>query len=207
MPKSLGSTWRWLMPVASFWSFASKVMEEVGQSEAKVFDAHLAVFGRPGTDRGNTRKAVISQRAQVRPASFCAARSEELVQRFARIPDAYLRERAIDLEDVSERVVRQLVKGQRRRAIELHEPSIVVAHNLNPSTLTQLRVRNVLGIATDLGGPTSHVAILARALHLPAVSGLSSASRTAAQRRCGGLDGNAGHAGHSSHGKRTQGCC
>lgn len=166
-----------------------KVMEEVGQSEAKVFDAHL-LFLDDQELIGSTRKAVISQR---REAGFLLRRkSEELVQRFSRIPDAYLRERAIDLEDVSERVVRHLAKGQRRRAIELHEPSIVVAHNLNPSTLTQLRVRNVLGIATDLGGPTSHVAILARALHLPAVSGLSSASSLLRSGDVVALDGNAG---------------
>jgi phosphotransferase system enzyme I (PtsI) len=69
---------------------------------------------------------------------------------------------------------------------------VVVAQNLNPSTLTQLRVRNVLGIATDLGGPTSHVAILARALHLPAVSGLSNASTSLRTGDLVALDGNAG---------------
>ena len=167
----------------------AKVLAEVGESEARVFDAHLLFLGDHEL-MGNTRKAIA---IECKDAGFLLRRrSEELAKRLARIPDAYLRERATDLEDVAERVVRQLVKGQRRRTIELHEPSIVVAHNLNPSTLTQLRVRNVLGIATDLGGPTSHVAILARALHLPAVSGLSSATGTVQTGDFVALDGNAG---------------
>jgi phosphoenolpyruvate-protein phosphotransferase (PTS system enzyme I) len=167
----------------------AKVLEEVGESEARVFDAHLLFLGDHEL-MGNTRKAIAAER---KDAGFLLRRrSEELAKRLSRIPDAYLRERATDLEDVAERVVRQLAKGQRRRTIELHEPSIVVAHNLNPSTLTQLRVRNVLGIATDLGGPTSHVAILARALHLPAVSGLSAATGTVQTGDFVALDGNAG---------------
>ena len=167
----------------------AKVLEEVGETEARVFDAHLLFLG-DNELVGNTRKAISTERKD--GAFLLRRRSEELAKRLSRIPDSYLRERATDLEDVAERVVRHLSKGQRRRTIELHEPSIVVAHNLNPSTLTQLRVRNVLGIATDLGGPTSHVAILARALHLPAVSGLSAATGTVQTGDFVALDGNAG---------------
>lgn len=166
-----------------------QVLKEVGEAEARVFEAHL-LFLDDVELMGAVRKAVV---AESREAGFLLRRrSEELVQRLSRIPDAYLRERATDIEDVSERVVRHLTKGHRRRTIEISEPSIVVAQNLNPSTLTQLRVRNVLGIATDLGGPTSHVAILARALHLPAVSGLSSASTSIRTGDLVALDGNAG---------------
>jgi len=167
----------------------AQVLKEVGEAEARVFEAHL-LFLDDVELMGAVRKAVV---AESREAGFLLRRrSEELVQRLSRIPDAYLRERATDIEDVSERVVRHLTKGHRRRTIEISEPSIVVAQNLNPSTLTQLRVRNVLGIATDLGGPTSHVAILARALHLPAVSGLSSASTSIRTGDMVALDGNAG---------------
>ena len=166
-----------------------QVLKEVGASEARVFEAHL-LFLDDVELMGAVRKAVS---AESREAGFLLRRrSEELIQRLSRIPDAYLRERATDIEDVSERVVRQLTKGHRRRTIEISEPSVVVAQNLNPSTLTQLRVRNVLGIATDLGGPTSHVAILARALHLPAVSGLSTASTSIRTGDMVALDGNAG---------------
>src|ERR1035437_2077376 len=167
----------------------SQVLKEVGEAEARVFEAHL-LFLDDIELMGVVRKAVV---AESREAGFLLRRrSEELVQRLSRIPDAYLRERATDIEDVSERVVRHLTKGHRRRTIEISEPSIVVAQNMNPSTLTQLRGRNVLGIATDLGGPTSHVAILARALHLPAVSGLSNASTSIRTGDLVALDGNAG---------------
>lgn len=170
-------------------SLREKVREEVGVNEAHVFDAHLLLLDDSEL-MGWVRKSIATEK---REASFLVRRrGEELRDRFQRIPDAYLRERGADIEDVSERVVRHLVRGQRRRTIELSTPSIVVAHNLGPSTLTQLRVRNVLGIATDLGGPTSHVAILARALHLPAVSGLHNASATLRNGDLLALDGNAG---------------
>jgi len=170
-------------------SLREKVRDEVGETEAHVFDAHLLLLDDSELI-GWVRKAISTE---LREASFLVRRrGEELRDRFLRIPDAYLRERASDIEDVSERIVRHLVRGQRRRTIELSVPSIVVAHNLGPSTLTQLRVRNVLGIATDLGGPTSHVAILARALHLPAVSGLQNASAALRNGDLISLDGNAG---------------
>lgn len=166
-----------------------KVRDEVGETEAHVFDAHMLLLDDYELI-GWTRKAIATE---LREASFLVRRrGEELRDRFLRIKDAYLRERASDIEDVAERLVRHLVRGQRRRTIELSTPSIVVAHNLGPSTLTQLRVRNVLGIATDMGGPTSHVAILARALHLPAVSGLLNASAALRNGELITIDGNAG---------------
>ena len=166
-----------------------KVRDEVGETEAHVFDAHLLLLDDFELI-GWTRKAIATE---LREASFLVRRrGEELRDRFLRIKDAYLRERASDIEDVAERLVRHLVRGQRRRTIELSTPSIVVAHSLGPSTLTQLRVRNVLGIATDMGGPTSHVAILARALHLPAVSGLQNASAALRNGELITIDGNAG---------------
>lgn len=170
-------------------SLREKVREEVGEAEAHVFDAHLLLLD----DSELIGWAHKNIGVELREAAFLVRRrGEELRDRFLRIPDAYLRERASDIEDVCERLVRHLVRGQRRRTIELSTPSIVVAHNLGPSTLTQLRVRNVLGIATDLGGPTSHVAILARALHLPAVSGLQNASASLRNGDMVAIDGNAG---------------
>jgi len=175
-------------------SLREKVRQEVGVAEAHVFDAHLLLLDDSELI-GWVRKAVVSEKHEA--AYLVRRRGEELRDRFQRIPDAYLRERGADIEDVSERLVRHLVRGQRRRTIELSTPSIVVAHNLGPSTLTQLRVRNVLGIATDLGGPTSHVAILARALHLPAVSGLQNASATLRNGDLVAIDGNAGTLVHN----------
>lgn len=175
-------------------SLREKVREEVGETEAHVFDAHLLLLDDSEL-MGWVRKAVASEKREA--AYLVRRRGEELRDRFNRIQDAYLRERGADIEDISERVVRHLVRGQRRRTIELSTPSIVVAHNLGPSTLTQLRVRNVLGIATDLGGPTSHVAILARALHLPAVSGLQSAVATLRNGDLVAIDGSAGTLVHN----------
>lgn len=81
--------------------------------------------------------------------------------------DDYLRERVNDIEDIKNRVLRNLVKG--RLVSKITENSIVIARNLTPADTILFSSRNLLGIATDLGGITSHVAIISRSLNIPAV--------------------------------------
>src|SRR4030095_10871874 len=81
--------------------------------------------------------------------------------------DDYLRERINDIEDIKNRVLRNLVKG--RLVSKITENSIVIARNLTPADTILFSNRNLLGIATDLGGISSHVAIIARSLNIPAV--------------------------------------
>jgi phosphoenolpyruvate-protein kinase (PTS system EI component) len=76
--------------------------------------------------------------------------------------------RAVDLRDVGERVLAQLL-GIERQQIMLTEPSILAAEDLTPSDTLHLDTRHVVGLATSVGGPTSHTAILARTLGLPAI--------------------------------------
>ncbi len=85
-----------------------------------------------------------------------------------KVADPLLAARAIDLRDVGEQVLAQLLGIERRQMI-LSEPSILVAEDLTPSDTLQLDTRQVVGLATSLGGPTSHTAILARTLGLPAI--------------------------------------
>jgi phosphotransferase system enzyme I (PtsI) len=92
--------------------------------------------------------------------------------------DEYLRERASDMRDLTSRVLDNLLEV--RDEFDLHhitEPCILISHDLSPSTTAQLDKKFVLGFATDTGGQTSHTAIMARSLGIPAVVGLQTASQ------------------------------
>lgn len=166
-----------------------KVKKDVGEAEAHIFDAHLLIL-QDSEFSGKVRSDI--QTEQREGAFLLRRRAEDLRQRMLRFGDAYLKERASDIEDVAERIIGILNAGSRRRLLDLPCPSILVGHSLSPSTLTQLKVRNLLGIATDLGGPTSHVAILARSLRIPSVSGLNTASLGIKTGTVVALDGSGG---------------
>ena len=100
---------------------------------------------------------------------------EELVSQFDEIEDAYLRERKHDVVQVVERVLKALMGKQRkltRRGVASDDPLIVVAHDLSPADTIQFKNLKIGGFVTDLGGATSHTAIVARSLAIPAVVGL-----------------------------------
>jgi phosphocarrier protein FPr len=115
----------------------------------------------------------------------------ETADRFRAIEDSYMRARAADVLDVGRRVIDHLVGGP-PAAFALSEPSIVVAVDLNPSDTAQLDPALVLGLCTELGGATSHSAILARALGIPAVVGVEGASAALPEGALIGLDGGQG---------------
>ena len=98
---------------------------------------------------------------------------ERLVEQFELIEDAYLRERSADVVQVVERVVKYLMGHPRAARLRgrLDEPTIVVAHDLSPADTLDYRQHRIAGFVTDLGGPTSHTAIVARGLNIPAVVG------------------------------------
>src|SRR6266513_2334618 len=94
----------------------------------------------------------------------------------SKIDDPYLRERAVDMQDVTRRIVRNLQGKGPKPMLSAAEPHILVAHNLTPSDTATMNRELVLGIATDLGSRTSHTAIIARSLNIPAVVGLHDAT-------------------------------
>ena len=94
--------------------------------------------------------------------------SKDCMDSFARIPDAYLRERALDIKDVAQRVLKHLTGDDREDGAH-DAPAICIAHDLTPSETAQLDRQHVLGFAVELGSRTSHTAIVARSLGLPAV--------------------------------------
>ena len=102
----------------------------------------------------------------------------------SKIDDPYLRERALDIQDVTRRVVRNLQGKAPKAFLGLDAIThILVAHNLTPSDTATMNREQVLGFATDLGSRTSHTAIMARSLEIPAVVGLHDVDREARDRR------------------------
>ncbi len=100
----------------------------------------------------------------------------KLMEYFNTIDDEYLRERSYDLEQIVNRILFNLIGRHEDSVTAIKEPSVVVAHDLSPADTAQMSKDLVKGFATDLGGKTSHTAIMARALEIPAIVGLETAS-------------------------------
>src|SRR5437764_1915842 len=146
-----------------------RIAESIGAKDAAIFDAHLLVV----EDR-----TLIDEVLRKLETDLCNVEwvFQEVATRYAetlnKIDDPYLRERALDIQDVTKRVIRNLQGKAPKTFIPLNEPHILVAHNLTPSDTASMNRANVLGIATDLGSRTSHAALLARSLSIPAIVGL-----------------------------------
>jgi len=103
--------------------------------------------------------------------------TRKYVQTLAELSDEFLRERAADVQDVTRRVLRNLMGHETLRLNNLPQNTIVIAYDLSPSDTSSLDRHHVVGFATDVGSHTSHSAILARSMNLPAVVGLHDASQ------------------------------
>jgi len=100
----------------------------------------------------------------------------KLMDYFNSIDDEYLRERSYDLEQIANRILFNLIGHHEDTITGIKEPVIVVAHDLSPADTAQMTKDMILGFVTDLGGKTSHTAIMARALEIPAIVGLETAT-------------------------------
>ena len=97
---------------------------------------------------------------------------------FQSIPDGYLRERAFDIEQVAERIMNNLIGSDRTNFKDISKRVILVAHDLSPADTSQIQTDRIMGLVTDRGGRASHTSIIARALEIPAVLGLETATQT-----------------------------
>ncbi|NVZ60970.1 phosphoenolpyruvate--protein phosphotransferase [Pseudomonas gingeri] len=139
----------------------------VGSAQAQIFRAHQELLEDPSLLEQAQLLVV-----QGKSAAFAwRAATEETAALFKRLGSELLAERALDLMDVGQRVLR-LILGVQEQAAELPDDAILIADQLTPSQTAGLDTRKVLGFATVGGGATSHVAILARAFGLPALCGL-----------------------------------
>ena len=150
-----------------------QVEEAMGAEDASIFDAHLLVL-EDQTLLDEVARNLTTNHVNVEHAFSEVA--DKYAATLSRIDDDYLRERASDLRDVTSRVLNNLLGREDGSLAGLKEPAIILSHDLSPSTTAQLDKRVVLGFATDVGGKTSHTAIMARALQIPAVVGLKDLS-------------------------------
>ena len=150
-----------------------RLREALGAKEAQIFDAHLLVLEDPMLIEEATRLI----REDLVTAEFALHEaSEKYAEALGKVDDSYLSERAADIRDVAQRVLADLM-GQAlcTGLADLTEPCVVVAHDLTPSDTAMMDPAMVLGFATEVGSRTSHTAILARSLRIPAVLGLGEA--------------------------------
>ena len=166
-----------------------QLRRRIETNEARIFDAHLLVL-EDQTILDQVVQLIGEEKMNVE-AAF-----DRVTQRFAAALDAveddYLGERAGDMRDVAYRVISNLLGRRADPLGDLREPSIVIGHDLSPSIAALFNRKMVLGFATDVGSPTSHTAILARSLQLPAVVGLRNAARRLHSGQDALLDGYGG---------------
>ncbi len=146
-----------------------KALQEVGEVNAMIFDVHQMMlddldYVEPITNIIETQKV---------NAEFAVATTgDNLSEVFASMDDAYMKERAADIKDISNRVIR-ILQGRETSGPDNDEPVILVAEDLAPSETVQLDKSKVLSFVTRLGSTNSHTAILARTMNIPALIGVA----------------------------------
>lgn len=146
-----------------------KTLKEIGEHEAQVFEAHLMLLDDVEFT-GQMEMTIESESLNAMKAVQNV--TDTFVMIFDAMDDPYMRERAADIKDVSKRIISNLAgKGGSDFAIT-EGNTVVVAHDLTPSDTAQLDRSKVIGFLTNIGGRTSHSAIMARTLEIPAIVGL-----------------------------------
>ncbi|ANM28820.1 hypothetical protein ABI59_03160 [Acidobacteria bacterium Mor1] len=171
-------------------SLRERVRDQLGEQYAGILDAQLLIVD----DRRLV--SLTAQKIRIGRVSAGWALSEvsgEFLRAFDQVEDEYIRERGGELRDVQQRLLRILGGNQTPKTEMRDGPKVIVAHNLGPTDAIALAQQNVVGLATDVGGRTSHMAILAQALSLPAVIGLHDASSRVQDGDPLILDGDRGH--------------
>ncbi|MCH4168178.1 MAG: phosphoenolpyruvate--protein phosphotransferase [Streptococcaceae bacterium] len=146
-----------------------KAAESLGEEEAQVFDAHLMVLSDPEMVNGikeNIRAKQVNAEAALKEVT------DTFITIFEGMDDnPYMQERAADIRDVTKRILAHLLGVTLPNPAMINEEVIVVAHDLTPSDTAQLNREFVKAFVTDIGGRTSHSAIMARSLEIPAIVG------------------------------------
>ena len=152
-----------------------KVAASLGEGEARIFDAHLmvledsALLDEVNSELRSTNKNVESCYHQI---------SQRYISFFSSMEDEYLKERVTDIQDVSRRLLQNLIGMNKSNLGELAAHSIIVSEDITPSDTADMDRSKLLGFITDAGGQTSHSVIMARSMRIPAVVGLHNATKT-----------------------------
>lgn len=147
-----------------------KALENLGADKAAIFEAHLLILEDPefmGTVKTDIESKVINAEYALKETS------DMFVSMFEAMDNEYMKERAADIRDVSKRILAHLLGVDLPNPSLIDEEVIIIAEDLTPSDTAQLNKQFVKGFATNIGGRTSHSAIMARSLEIPAVVGTS----------------------------------
>jgi len=146
-----------------------KISVDMGQEQAEIFDAHLLVL----EDRMIIEEVITRLKKELVSVAYVFSEVlKKYIEVFSKIEDEYLKERTVDVNDVGKRILRNLL-GKKHSVLEdLKERVIVVAHDLAPSDTAVMHKQKVSAFITDIGGKTSHTAIMAKSLEIPAVVGV-----------------------------------
>ncbi len=145
-----------------------KALREVGEDSAMIFDVHQMMLD----DLDYVESITNMIETQMVNAEFAVAvTGDNFSQMFAAMDDAYMKERAADVKDISNRVI-MILQGRETGGVDSDEPMILLAEDLAPSETVQLDKSKVLSFVTRFGSSNSHTAILARTMNIPALIGV-----------------------------------
>ena len=167
---------------------AAKAKKTASAGEATIFDFHRLILSDP--DLVEQAEKTI-QKEGINAEAVWLQVMEATADAYRSLDNAYMQARVADVIDAGNRVLRQLT-GDLRPSVFLKTPAVVVAHDLLPSDVAQLDPKKVLGLVTAVGGSTSHAAILARSLGIPAVVGIGPTVSAIAHGAVIALDGDNG---------------
>jgi phosphotransferase system enzyme I (PtsI) len=154
-----------------------------------ILDSHLMIL-KDSMFRDSTIRTIQDEKIN---AEWALKKSLEKIRKvFDQIDDEYISNRISDVENVTERILRTLSGKAQQSLSEIDRRVIIVAHDLSPADTTELNIGRVMGFITDVGGRTSHTAIVAQALEIPAVVGLESATEAVADGDLLIVDGSTG---------------
>lgn len=150
-----------------------KITKEMGTHHAEIFNAHLLVL----EDRMLIEEVIDRLKKEHKCVEHVFSNVlDKYIKVFAKMNDEYLKERISDIDDVGKRILKNLLGAKEKSLSDLKEKVIVVAYDLSPSDTATMHKKNVMGFVTDIGGRTSHTAIMAKSLEIPAVVGLEKAT-------------------------------
>lgn len=148
--------------------------EKMGDDKAAIFDAHLLILNDPEIVNPIEEKI---KNEKVNAEAAVQETTDMFIQIFEQMDNEYMRERAADIRDVRKRIMAELLNVTIPNPSLISEEVIIVAEDLTPSDTAQLNRQFVKGFTTDIGGRTSHSAIMARSLEIPAVVGTKKATK------------------------------
>src|SRR5258706_3358974 len=147
----------------------NKALKVFGKSHARLMDAYFLIMNDPLLTK-DVAKIIETERVNAEYALTQVI--DKTVKAMEKFEDEYFRDRKYDIMDVGHKILRHLMGHVKKTISSIQEPSIVIAHNLTPTETMNLKEHMAVGFATNIGGKTSHTALLAQSLTIPAVVGM-----------------------------------